>query len=103
VSRIIARAHDRGLLTIAQLDRDRRQKVIELSPLGRSRLAEAFPLWKKAQRIIESMFDPDALQTLVGRLRKGSGVAMARGSRTSSNRGGDSHLGVSKRRRRSAR
>lgn len=72
VSRIVARAHHRGLLKVGKANADRRQKVIELSAQGRARLAAVFPLWKNAQVVIQSMFEPQALHVLVKRLRSGA-------------------------------
>jgi len=69
VSRIVARAHDLGLVTFTRLDRDQRQKVIRLSAMGRARLAGIFPLWRKAQLAVKSIFDPEPLRALVGRLK----------------------------------
>ena len=69
VSRIVARARALGLVVFSRSDSDQRQKVIRLSILGRDRLAEIFPLWKKAQLAVKSIFDPEPLRGLVRRLR----------------------------------
>lgn len=71
VSRVVARANALGLIDIATSARDKRQKDISLSALGRMRLAAVLPLWKKAQREVRALFDPQALQRLVRPLKQG--------------------------------
>jgi DNA-binding MarR family transcriptional regulator len=48
---------------------DRRQRVISLTPAGRSRLASALPAWKDAQRLVRSRLGYDRTQGLLGELR----------------------------------
>jgi DNA-binding MarR family transcriptional regulator len=70
VSRTVARAQELGLLNIKRDGHDQRKKIIGLSPLGSAKLAKAFPLWKKAQKSIGSMFNPGTLQQLTLSVRK---------------------------------
>jgi DNA-binding MarR family transcriptional regulator len=80
ISRVVARAQDLGLLTIKRDGLDQRKKIVELSPLGNAKLADAFRLWKKAQKSIGAMFDPRALQKLVISVRKPNAASQSRSS-----------------------
>lgn len=70
VSRIVARAHRAGLLSIGRDPQDRRQKVVALSAAGRAKLAQVLPLWTEAQRSVETFVDPDAFRRLARRAAK---------------------------------
>ena len=48
---------------------DRRQRVLSLTPAGRSRLAAALPAWKDAQRLVRNQLGYDRTQGLLGELR----------------------------------
>jgi DNA-binding MarR family transcriptional regulator len=61
-----------GLVTVAAGD-DRRSRVVTLTEAGRSKLREARPAWRKAQRTFEAAFGPDdsaALRSTMTRLAR---------------------------------
>lgn len=45
-----------GLVAIVQAETDRRRKEVRLTPRGRARLAQARPLWRRAQADFERHF-----------------------------------------------
>jgi DNA-binding MarR family transcriptional regulator len=55
----------RGLVTVAVDDKDRRSRLLALTPAGRALLARALPLWRKTQAAAERLVtggDPDRLR-----------------------------------------
>ena len=55
----------RGLVTVAVDDKDRRGRLLALTPAGRALLARALPLWRKTQAAAERLItggDPDRLR-----------------------------------------
>lgn len=53
-----------GLVTLERDEADRRSRRIELTEAGRSRLAEAQPLWRAAQETFETSFGKRAAADL---------------------------------------
>jgi DNA-binding MarR family transcriptional regulator len=49
---------------------DLRERVVTLTPAGRSRLARALPLWKRAQRRVEGALGQDGMGQLFELLGK---------------------------------
>lgn len=65
----------RGLVTVTPDPRDRRSRLITLTPKGMKLLARAVPVWEHTHREIEALLpdgDPDGLR---GSLRALSGIA----------------------------
>jgi DNA-binding MarR family transcriptional regulator len=52
-----------GLVTIAAGE-DRRSRVVTLTEAGRTKLREARPAWRRAQKTFEAAFGPDASAAL---------------------------------------
>lgn len=55
----------RGLVTVAADEKDRRTRLMTLTPAGRTLLAAAFPVWKRTQAEIERLLpgsDADRLR-----------------------------------------
>lgn len=48
---------------------DRRQRIIELTPMGRERLERARPLWRVVQDRVSAAFGVDQTEELLARLR----------------------------------
>ena len=59
----------RGLLLIAVDKDDKRSRRLVLTPAGRALLAEAVPLWKRANRALERRLRSNAPDALRGDLR----------------------------------
>lgn len=49
VNRNILPLHNRGAVEITPSEKDKRVKLVRLTPTGKQLLAEAMPLWRKAQ------------------------------------------------------
>ena len=58
-----------GLIDVAPHAEDRRSKLLQLTPLGRERLAEARAQWVKAQTAFETAFGPERAAQLRELLR----------------------------------
>lgn len=58
----------RGLVTVAVDPKDRRNRLLSLTPAGRTLLTEALPLWEKIQRETYRLIDEPAAATLKGLL-----------------------------------
>jgi DNA-binding MarR family transcriptional regulator len=56
-----------GLLRVVPGE-DRRTRIVAITPMGRQKLAEALPLWRKAQDAVEREFGAERLRQLVGEL-----------------------------------
>lgn len=54
----------RGLATLAVAERDRRSRIIALTPAGKTLLVKARPLWAAAQRRFERRFGEAAARNL---------------------------------------
>jgi DNA-binding MarR family transcriptional regulator len=55
----------RGLVVVSISARDRRSRLLALTPTGRAALAKALPIWKRQHRLIEAALskrDPDRLR-----------------------------------------
>jgi DNA-binding MarR family transcriptional regulator len=50
--------------------RDRRERVVDLTPTGQERLESARPLWEVVQRQVTAEFGPDQTSELLVRLRE---------------------------------
>lgn len=56
-----------GFIAIAAGE-DRRERLASLTPAGRRKLAEATPLWRRAQERMRAKFTPERLERLLGEL-----------------------------------
>lgn len=58
VTRVLTTLQDHGLVDVRTMRGNGRQKAVWLTPVGRSRLAEATPAWMDAQRQVEQILGP---------------------------------------------
>jgi DNA-binding MarR family transcriptional regulator len=65
MSRTVSRAAELDLLTIERDPEDSRLKIVRLTDVGRERLAQVLPVWKRTQQIVEEMVDLKYLRQLV--------------------------------------
>lgn len=68
----------RGLVTVRPNLRDRRSRLLELTPAGLEVLVEAVPIWKRSHAIVEARVGgagPDALRANLVALSQSSGTA----------------------------
>lgn len=65
----------RGLVEIVAGERDRRSRLLRLTPAGSARLAAALPVWREVHGALEAGLDADALREGLRRLsdRDGEG------------------------------
>ena len=75
VTRNIEKLEKAGLVVTSAHPDDPRKKIIELSAAGQAKLAEALPLWEKAQHRIESHMGKADLAKLAQLLQKVSEAA----------------------------
>ena len=68
LARNLSLLEERGLVSITP-GRDRRARHVSLTVAGRALLAEALPIWRRAQDRVEQAFGADRLRHLVGELR----------------------------------
>jgi len=92
VSRVVARAKRSGFLEVTRGTLDRRQKLVSLTPVGRSCLAQILPVWRRVQRLMASICDLDELQRTAVRVSR---VAAGEGGRLGRPDEGESRLGRS--------
>jgi DNA-binding MarR family transcriptional regulator len=59
----------RGLVTVTVDEADKRSRRMTLTPAGRALLAQAFPVWKRAQAESERHLTPSGADRLRGDLR----------------------------------
>lgn len=74
LTRNIAPLQRDGLVQVTGAQDDRRRKVLALTDAGRARLAEARPLWRKAQGAFERHFgaaEAEAMRTLLRQVPQG--------------------------------
>lgn len=55
---------ERGLVSLAASDLDRRRRTLDLTPDGRALIARAQPLWQAAQDRFEAAYGPQAARDL---------------------------------------
>ena len=70
VTRNISKLEKAGLVTTSPHPDDPRKKRVELSAIGRDKLAQAHPLWEEAQRCIISRMGKDDFNSLLRLLEK---------------------------------
>ncbi len=74
LSRELAPLDEAGLIETTADSGDRRRRVLALSPAGRRRVREAYPLWKAAQRSLVAEFGADRTASLLGELNALAGA-----------------------------
>ncbi len=74
LSREIAPLEEAGLIETTADSGDRRRRVLALSPTGKRKVREAYPLWKAAQRSLAAEFGADRTAALVGELNALAGA-----------------------------
>jgi hypothetical protein len=55
---------ERDGLVRMEIGRDRRSRIIVVTKMGRRRLAEAKPLWRRAQKRFATAFEPEEIRAL---------------------------------------
>lgn len=75
VTRNVEKLETMGLVKTRPHAGDPRKKLVELSPVGKAKLAEALPLWEEAQRRILAGMDGNEYETLLQLLAKLSAAA----------------------------
>ena len=68
LNRILKPLEAAGLISSAPDSADRRVRLVTLTPAGRMKIAEALPLWKRAQMSMTERIGPEIAQALGGLL-----------------------------------
>jgi DNA-binding MarR family transcriptional regulator len=68
LSRALPDMRRKGYVTMRRDDRDGRQTIVELAPLGRKAFETAAPIMRRRREALRELFTEDELKTLVGYL-----------------------------------